>query len=1209
MNYAEGIDNDNNGAIDEKQFQEATNLLNYTLNAISQTENINVDDNIKSALVNRFVAIEKAKELMTENENDLASQAAKELIAEKQEEIKNILKGSEPVYLIRVVGNDVPVVSTKEEVESLLKSEKMLPLFQIEVYNDNNTKASVEEAYSKQTQNAIQESSAGEVFQREQEEAGITGGERTGMEQSQQGEEASQEGQGQEEIKSQEDELKDSGENINPSDKGLEVTEPIKQEGKGQDKGKEKAEVAAKDIEGVELSGLNNGFVGKTYKSFDPRSDKEISDIVTEGVKSFSKTIERKGKKYRVVGLRLNRPNTSTSGRDNYSFASIEDNGNLPSNIDEILTTKAQENIEALYPNEKGITFKPIDQPKSQETKSKTEVVPTLEDVESTAKALEGKDVSALSKELGIEANWDMIGEGDALSGKDPILAYTQKQLPDWNRASQRGEVNPNSKLTYDIVRGKFGGIDNKEVVEAKDENGVVVAVVKLDNKGGIEHIAIAPEFRGKGVANKLIEKLKESNPNLDLSKTKLRSKGFEKTFAKNIIAEAYHKAKKDGSNPELVKAVEELLGKVEAQEPILSESTPSESKEQTPEYIEQTEKNRKIIKTENIKNNFPVLYERVIKNFSNAAWDSADIRNVLSYLISKKPTYKKGMEQLISAQIEAEKLLSELGEDADFITKKQLLEKINSNESYSKDQKDVFSNIVNRLKGDRFFDFTNKNIDSDNGYQFSNNLLKAKDADAFIHEVGHWGFYNLLSSEERTKYLEYVKDRFYGTKNKISDDLAIKRENKILDKILESNSEDNFSEYFAEQFRQYVVDGLAPKELESIFERFKEYLTEIVKLFKDKGYNKDLKPFFDKIIKEQAVTAVETEEKPAKEQKEGNKEQENDLGYHGGNLLQKSDYLTQGYRGDMPFTGHYFFSDRERAESRGNRSQLPNKEVSVVDFSQYNLLKPTTNEYWAAKSGLKRFEDKMLREGIDAAFQSLEDYGGMKYSYPKLYEEIIANKSQIEQAANNWIENELNKIDQKKKIERLETVILKTLGYEGVDVRGLKESNGEASPDSASEGSVIFDIKPSSVKESPTTQDKKKDKTLPDDVNTKEQKFPKNVLDIAKELKLSPQQVQNTYKKYDGSKSIEEITTEDYKNARATGDKLKLDKSKKAFEVLLKADTVSPTAKKKAAEVKKEVGERAIKDAEDIMNNIDSIRQQLLNEGVIKSINCKWGK
>ena len=46
------------------------------------------------------------------------------------------------------------------------------------------------------------------------------------------------------------------------------------------------------------------------------------------------------------------------------------------------------------------------------------------------------------------------------------------------------------------------------------------------------------------------------------MSKTKLRSKGFEKSFGNKIISEAYHKAKSDGSNPELVKAVEEAIGK-----------------------------------------------------------------------------------------------------------------------------------------------------------------------------------------------------------------------------------------------------------------------------------------------------------------------------------------------------------------------------------------------------------------------------------------------------------------------------------------------------------------------------------------------------------------------------------------------------------------------------------------------------------------------
>jgi len=189
-------------------------------------------------------------------------------------------------------------------------------------------------------------------------------------------------------------------------------------------------------------------------------------------------------------------------------------------------------------------------------------------EVEEIAKALDGVDTQPLKRQLGIETNWDMIGEGDFLSGVDPILAYTQRQLPDWNRESQRGNINPNSEITYDIVRGNYGGIDQKGIVQAKDENGVVIGVVELDAKGGIDHIAVAPEFRGKGVSDKLIQTLKENNPQLDLSKTKLRSKGFEKAFGNKIIAEAYHKAKskpereQTPQDKELVKAVEELIGK-----------------------------------------------------------------------------------------------------------------------------------------------------------------------------------------------------------------------------------------------------------------------------------------------------------------------------------------------------------------------------------------------------------------------------------------------------------------------------------------------------------------------------------------------------------------------------------------------------------------------------------------------------------------------
>lgn len=222
--------------------------------------------------------------------------------------------------------------------------------------------------------------------------------------------------------------------------------------------------------------------------------------------------------------------------------------------------------------------------------------------IESTAKALEGVDTQLLKKQLGIDANWDMIGEGDALSGKDPVLAYTQKRLPEWNRESQLGNINSNSKLTYDIARGetlakgtKFETKtqDKTDIALAKDENGITVGVVELDNNGGIKHIAVAPEFRGKGVADNLIKVLKENNPNLDLSKTKLRSKGFEKAFSNKIISEAYHKAKADGSNPELVAAVEELLGKPQKSQakPLQTEAESKAKAELEPEIKSNLEK------------------------------------------------------------------------------------------------------------------------------------------------------------------------------------------------------------------------------------------------------------------------------------------------------------------------------------------------------------------------------------------------------------------------------------------------------------------------------------------------------------------------------------------------------------------------------------------------------------------------------------------
>jgi hypothetical protein len=183
------------------------------------------------------------------------------------------------------------------------------------------------------------------------------------------------------------------------------------------------------------------------------------------------------------------------------------------------------------------------------------------------------------------------------------------------------------------------------------------------------------------------------------------------------------------------------------------------------------------------------------------------------------------------------------------------------------------------------------------------------------------------------------------------------------------------------------------------------------------------------------------------------------DPAYHGGNLMDKSDYLTKNYYGEQPFTGFYFFSDRKRAEERGNRTQAANNQVSVVDFSMYNLLKPTTVGYWNLKSNLKKIVG-YLSDGA-SMLDILTKY---KYSISpdslgsyELYNNLQAVATSVDTGFAKFRDTTSGDFS---RTERFETTILKLAGYEGVDVRGLPDAGGYKSPDSNTEGSVIFDLK-----------------------------------------------------------------------------------------------------------------------------------------------------
>jgi hypothetical protein len=139
---------------------------------------------------------------------------------------------------------------------------------------------------------------------------------------------------------------------------------------------------AAPNLKGVMISGLSGGFKALTNNALDPRSDQGVMDKIMSN-ESFATTATLKGKKYAIVGLRLKQDvGAKTLGRDGYTFASIEDDGNLPANIVDVLTQNAIDStplITSIVKNPTIESFKPISKTniEIEEAKPTKEAIPS----------------------------------------------------------------------------------------------------------------------------------------------------------------------------------------------------------------------------------------------------------------------------------------------------------------------------------------------------------------------------------------------------------------------------------------------------------------------------------------------------------------------------------------------------------------------------------------------------------------------------------------------------------------------------------------------------------------------------------------------------------------------------------------------------------------------------------------------------------------
>lgn len=223
------------------------------------------------------------------------------------------------------------------------------------------------------------------------------------------------------------------------------------------------------------------------------------------------------------------------------------------------------------------------------------------------------------------------------------------------------------------------------------------------------------------------------------------------------------------------------------------------------------------------------------------------EAKDILVMMSSYTPRTKADIDRFNKAYLQTEQLFADMQKaqknDTIYKTKDQVIAIINRQPSLSQKQKDVLASVVNTIKADKLFNINFRG--EKDFYVFATNLLKANNGSTFIHEIGHWGYFNLLSPQDRIDYMNYMSDKFLNrelTGLVFPAQIGAGTTGGV-------NAKDSYQEYFANQFDQwYTNQAGAEGILLDIYNTFKAIVDNLIKLFKEKGYNPDLVRYFDKI-------------------------------------------------------------------------------------------------------------------------------------------------------------------------------------------------------------------------------------------------------------------------------------------------------------------------------------------------------------------------
>ena len=264
------------------------------------------------------------------------------------------------------------------------------------------------------------------------------------------------------------------------------------------------------------------------------------------------------------------------------------------------------------------------------------------------------------------------------------------------------------------------------------------------------------------------------------------------------------------------------------------------------------------------IEKRFPLAAEFIKAQYNNISeLTSKDSLTVLAEAYDQLMRYKVGAEKRLLQIEEIENLVESLEQSVKKVSKEEFKKQIAASGDFTKAQLKIFNALVDSLQTETMPEYMSDeqaakyNAGTENFYVASLNRIVSKQPEAFIHEIGHFGFFRILSKEDRMNFYQYMIDSNYGkgkpslaSRMAVTVDTLLGRSAEGQEFRFKSNAADNFSEYFAQQFSEwYMNERLFPKEIDAIFGKVAQFFNLFIEKLKSGKYvDKNLSEYFNKI-------------------------------------------------------------------------------------------------------------------------------------------------------------------------------------------------------------------------------------------------------------------------------------------------------------------------------------------------------------------------